>query len=101
MPIIPRIICPNCEAKQIPAASCRRCQTPFTYPQTVAAAVAVCGADVVIPSLEAAKEHLIRRAMQACGEPVSAAHRLGISKTTIYRKLREMGYTTKVTVCEG
>lgn len=50
-----------------------------------------------VPKLQNLERDAILRAIRACdGDMVKAANALGIGKTTIYRKLREWGYTARL-----
>ena len=50
-----------------------------------------------IPNLQDLERDVILRAIRVCeGDMVKAAAALGIGKTTIYRKLREWGYTARL-----
>ena len=50
-----------------------------------------------VPNLQNLERDVILRAIRVCeGDMVKAAAALGIGKTTIYRKLREWGYTARL-----
>lgn len=50
-----------------------------------------------VPKLQNLERDVILRAIRVCeGDMVKAAAALGIGKTTIYRKLREWGYTARL-----
>lgn len=52
---------------------------------------------VDVPNLQDVERDVILRAIRVCdGDMVKAAAALGIGKTTIYRKLRQWGYTARL-----
>lgn len=98
------IRCSRCGKEQAPRASCIRCEKKLPdvvfvvmekvieRERVIEKPVPVPSLDTgEIPSLDQAEKSLIRRAIaHTNGDRLTAARLLGIGKTTLYRKLREM-----------
>jgi two-component system response regulator HydG len=66
-------------------------EIPSTLPQNAVEASDLAGAGATIPLAEIERQAILHAILVSHGDKILAARRLGIGKTTVYRKLKEYG----------